>query len=89
MRVLATRRLIHATAALPPVDRALLNLWVNRGLEDRQLARMAGLSVAVVAKRRAGIVDALSIELGLPPTEIEAALIALAASNAAPGPGAS
>ncbi len=87
MSAVASRRLIHAAAALPPVDRALLNLWVNRGLSDSELARMAGLRAEIVAKRRTAIVEALSAELGLPPAEIEAALITLAASGATQGAG--
>ncbi len=74
---LATRRLIDAAAALAPADRALLNLWVHRGLDDERLARLTGMSAASVAARRAGIVGRLSRELGLPEADVVGALGAL------------
>jgi hypothetical protein len=70
----ATTRLIDASAALEPADRALVNLWVNRGLDDAAVARMTHMSEAVIAERRARIVEHLSGELGLPPEDIGAAL---------------
>jgi len=77
----ATRRLIDACAALDAADRALLNLWVNRGLKDGAVARMTNMTEAAVAQRRARIVDGLSQELGLPPAEIREALGAIAESG--------
>jgi hypothetical protein len=74
MSRLATRRLIDASAALDAADRALLNLWVNRGLDDESLARMTGMTVEALASRRARIVEHLSGHLGLPPEEIRGAL---------------
>jgi hypothetical protein len=81
MPSLATRRLIDATASLPAAERALLNLWVNRGLDDRALAAMTGMTSEAIEMRRARIVESLSAELGLPPDQIQAALIDIAAMS--------
>jgi hypothetical protein len=70
----ATTRLIDASAVLEPADRALVNLWVNRGLDDAAVARMTHTSEAAIAERRARIVEQLSAELGLPPENVGAAL---------------
>jgi hypothetical protein len=80
MSRLATRRLIDGAAALGAADRALLNLWVNRGLDDASLARMTGMSPEAIAVRRTRIVEHLSDQLGLPPDEVHAALDDVAAS---------
>jgi hypothetical protein len=70
----ATRRLIDAAATLDPPERALVNLWVNQGLDDAEVARMTGMSHSVIAERRTRIVEHLSDELGLPPEDIRNAL---------------
>jgi len=80
MNRFATRRLIDACASLNAADRALLNLWVNRGLADGAVARMTNMTEAAVAQRRARIVDGLSQELGLPPPDIRGALGEIAES---------
>jgi hypothetical protein len=80
MSSLATRRLIDAAAKLQPAERALLNLWVNRGLDDGRLAQLTGLSPEALHTRRVLIVGRLSDELGLPPAEVEDALATIAAS---------
>ncbi len=87
MPSLATRRLISAAATLGPADRALLNLWVNRGLGDDALARLTGLTPQALDGRRRHAVTCLSDELGLPPEHVRSALdeIAAGASAAAPG----
>jgi len=74
MSRLATRRLIDAAAELEPAERALLNLWVNRGFDDPALARMTGLTIDALAARRELIVGRLSDELGLPPDRVRSAL---------------
>ena len=74
----ATRRLIDASATLDPADRALLNIWVNRGLDDAALARMTGLSVETITERRARVVSNLSDVLGLPPEHVRSALTEIA-----------
>jgi hypothetical protein len=71
---IATTRLIAAAASLDPVGRALLNLWIRRGLSDAQLAHLAGLTPGAVTNRKLDIVEHLSTALGLPPYEIVAAL---------------
>lgn len=82
MTALATRRLIDATATLAPADRALVNLWAQRGLDDAALGRMTGVDAATIASRRGAIIERLSGELGLPPRDVAVALQALAASAA-------
>jgi hypothetical protein len=91
MSRLATRRLIDAASSLPEAERALLNLWINRGLDDHALAAMTRITTDAVAARRNGIVEHLSEALGLPPAEIHEALTEIAATSAeelarAPGP---
>ncbi len=70
----ATSRLTEAMASLPPADRALVNLWVNRGLDDAALAALLDISEETIASRRARIVERLSGTLGLPPDHVHAAL---------------
>ena len=77
MSSLATRRLIEASSVLEPADRALLNLWVHRGLDDARLAALTGMGADAVATRRARIVTQLSEALGLPEPDIATALSAL------------
>jgi hypothetical protein len=74
----ATRRLIDAAATLDSADRALLNIWINRGLDDAAMARLTGLSVRAIAERRARVVAHLSDELGLPPDHVRSALAEIA-----------
>lgn len=66
MASLATHRLIDAAAKLDPADRALLNLWVNRGLDDGRLTELTGLSLDALHLRREKIVTHLARDLGLP-----------------------
>jgi hypothetical protein len=80
MSRVATRRLLAASATLDAADRALLNIWVHRGLDDGALARMTGLHEAAVDARRVRIVTHLSATLGLPPETIRGALDEIAAS---------
>ncbi len=82
MSNVATHRLIDASAALGPAERALLNLWIHRGLDDPALARMTGMSLDSLAGRRRRIIESLSEELGLPPDQIHQALTEIAASSA-------
>jgi len=74
MTRVAPSRLMKAMASLPPADRALVNLWVNRGLDDTALAGLLGMSEETIASRRARIVEHLSATLGLPPDHVHAAL---------------
>jgi hypothetical protein len=74
---LATRRLIEAAAALEPADRALLNLWIHRGLDDERLAGLTGMSVVAVQARRERILAELSELLGEPPEDVLTALRAM------------
>jgi hypothetical protein len=83
MSRVATRRLLDASAGLDAADRALLNIWMNRGLDDVALARMTGLDEATVVARRVRIVTHLSATLGLPPEAIRGSLDEIAASAAA------
>jgi hypothetical protein len=74
---LATRRLIEAAAALEAADRALLNLWIHRGLDDERLAGLTGMSVVAVQARRERILAELSERLGEPPEDVLTALRAM------------
>jgi hypothetical protein len=74
-------RLTEASAGLAAPDRALLNLWINRGLDDPALAQMTGMTPEAIASRRARIVERLSSELGLPTGEVTEALGQIAASS--------
>ncbi|MDQ6729638.1 MAG: hypothetical protein M3022_04900 [Actinomycetota bacterium] len=60
----------------------MLSLWTQRGLDDAALARMTGLDAATITRRRLRIASALSVELGLPPQDVAAALTAIADSAA-------
>jgi hypothetical protein len=73
----ASRRLIDAAATLDIADRALLNLWLHRGLADERLAQLTGLTVEAVRGRRGRIIAGLSAELGLPEHDVADALRAL------------
>ncbi len=70
----ASRRLIGAIAQLGPADRALLNLWVQRGMDDRAIARLSSAPSEAVAERRQALVGELAEHLGLAPADVLAAL---------------
>lgn len=80
MTRLSSRRLIDASDTLDAADRALLNIWLNRGLDDAALAHMTGMTEQTIADRRARIVEQLSAVLGLPPDNVRSALTEIAAS---------
>ncbi|HEX3830516.1 MAG TPA: hypothetical protein VHW04_01025 [Solirubrobacteraceae bacterium] len=86
MTGLATRRLIDAAAKLNPADRALLNLWVNRGLDDERLTELTGLSIDALHVRREKIVAQLAAELGLPDEDVREALEQISPDDEALGP---
>ncbi len=65
-----TRRLIAASAELDPASRAMLNLWLHRGLSDAQIADFIGATPEGVATRREALVAALSIQLDAAPEEV-------------------
>src|SRR5665213_4245292 len=82
----ATRRLIDAAAKLDPADRALLNLWVNRGLDDERLTELTGMSIDALHARREKIVAQLAAELGLPDEDIRGALAQISPDDEALSP---
>jgi hypothetical protein len=84
LTTVATQRLIAASAALDPADRALLNLLVTRGLDNDSLARFSRVDTAAIVARRERIVHRLSDELGLPPDQVRGALDELAAAALQP-----
>ena len=88
MASVATRRLIDAAAKLDPADRALLNLWVNRGLDDERLTGLTGMSPEALHGRREKIVARLAANLGLPETEVRGALTQISPDEAAGVPSA-
>jgi hypothetical protein len=77
----ATLRLIGAAATLDPSDRALVNIWMHRELDDAAVARLAGVTEETIAHRRARIIEHLSGELGLPREDLRAALAETTASR--------
>jgi hypothetical protein len=79
-----TTTLIDASATLDPADRALLNLWVNRGLDDDALAELSHLSVGVITARRHSIVERLSANLELSPQYVSDSLQQLAVGKGRP-----
>lgn len=81
MPTLTTGRLIDAPASLEAADRALLNLWVNRGFDDERLAALTRIPVDTLEARRDRIVHQLSDELGFAPEVLREALDELAVSN--------
>jgi hypothetical protein len=83
MTRVATPRLIGAAATLDASDRALVNMWMHRGLDDAAVARLAGVTEETIAHRRARIIEQLSGELGLPAEDVGAALSEI---TAPPGP---
>lgn len=80
----ATARINDAAASLEPADRALLNLWLNRGLDDAAVARMTGMGVETVANRRTRIVEHLSDLLGVAPNDVHRALTEPAPADVSP-----
>lgn len=85
----ATQRLIDASATLDAPDRALLNIWVSRGLDGAAVARMTGLSEKAIADRRSRIVEHLSSVLNLPEDYVRNALVEITASSSDAHPAAS
>jgi len=79
-----TRRLIAATSALDPASRAMLNLWLHRGLSDAQIAEFIGTTPAGVAARREALVSTLATELEASPQEVQESVDQLAASREDP-----
>ncbi len=73
-----TRRLIAASAELDPASRAMLNLWLHRGLSDAQIADFIGATPEGVATRREALVRALSTQLDAAPEEVHEAVEQLA-----------
>jgi hypothetical protein len=70
----ATRSLMEASAGLDASSRALLSLWLERGLSDDAIAEMAGLDREAVTARKLDIAQRLGDQLGRPPSDILAAL---------------
>jgi hypothetical protein len=71
------RRLLEAAGALEAADRALLNLWINRGLDDERLAELTGMSAVVVQSRRERILSSLGEQLGVAESDVLASLRSL------------
>jgi len=81
---ISTRRLIAATSALDPASRAMLNLWLHRGLSDAQIAEFIGTTPEGVAARREALVSTLATELEASPQEVQESVDQLAASREDP-----
>jgi hypothetical protein len=80
-------RLVAAVRDLPPGDRALIDLWLRRGIPDRQLAALLGTEVRDIERRRGAILEAIGAELGVTSpaelAEVRAALERLPAEQLA------
>ncbi|HEX8102169.1 MAG TPA: hypothetical protein VF533_06145 [Solirubrobacteraceae bacterium] len=83
MATTTTTDLIAASRALDPAGRALLNLWLHRGLDDAAIAQLSGGSAADVAERRRQVVERLAGEVGDTPEAVRAALDDLAVGRPA------
>jgi hypothetical protein len=64
----------EALDRLDPGDRALIELSVQRGIPDRELAQMLGTDAADIGKRRGTVLEALAVDTGRSSEDIEAAL---------------
>jgi hypothetical protein len=64
----------EALGRLDPGDRALIELSVQRGIPDSELAGMLGTDDADIAKRRRAALDTLAVDLERPREEVERAL---------------
>ena len=80
----STPDLIAASRVLDPAGRALLNLWLHRGLDDAAIAELSGGSVQDVAQRRRDVVERLAAEVGATPEAVRSALDDLATAPATP-----
>ncbi len=78
--------MIQAAAGLDPANRALLNLWMARGLPDSELAALAGVEPGAITSRKLDIVEALSTRLDVPPYAIVAGLSSARALRTSPRP---
>ena len=81
MDTVATQRLIDATATLDAADRALLNIWVNQGVDHERLADLSGVDAETLALRKGRLVGRLAEELGDPTSAVRAALETIAATS--------
>jgi len=59
------KRLGKALKGLDPTSRALLDLNVRRGMEEKEIAEMLDVDAAEVSTRREKILSGLDSELGL------------------------
>ena len=80
----STTDLVTASRALDPPSRALMNLWLNRGLGDSQIARLSGGTAEEISVRRDRLVLALAQEVGSPVEEVRAALDGLTTERMEP-----
>ncbi|MGH2915324.1 MAG: hypothetical protein ACRDMX_10075 [Solirubrobacteraceae bacterium] len=76
-------RLLDATGALVPSDRALVDLWVRRGFDDQRLAMLSGIPAPRLSARRERLVTRLAALAEADPAHVRAELTALAAGVAA------
>jgi Anti-sigma-K factor rskA len=73
---MAARRTASALAELDPADRALLDLSLRRGQSDAELAELAGVEPAEVARRRVEALEQIAREARLDGDDLEAELLA-------------
>ncbi len=76
--------LTAALEELEPGDRALLELSLQRGFEDDELAGLLGTDAGDIAKRRRQILAAVAAELDRTPQDVEKEIRALPPGKVAP-----
>lgn len=73
----STSDLLAASERLDPPNRALMNLWLRRQLDDVEIARLSGGTPEEIAVRRERLLEALAQEVDVPTAEVRAALAQL------------
>ena len=72
-----------ALGRLDPGDRALIELSVQRGIPDAELAQVLGTEAHDIDKRRRTVLDMLAVDLDRPAEDVDAALRGLPAGQVA------
>jgi len=81
-----SKDIISASRGLDAPSRALLNLWLRRGMDDAAIARLSGGTAEEVAVRRDRVVSELAQLVEASREEIRTALEELAGRQATPVP---
>ena len=63
-----------ALGRLDPGDRALIELSLQRGIPDAELAQLLGSDGSAIEKRRRALIESLAVDTGRPAREVDRAL---------------